>query len=49
MIGVTNKRSFYYYRDNRFLIGKKKSEEFLSSKFPIPSIKYKLWSVPLWG
>jgi hypothetical protein len=49
VLAVTDKRAFYYHKDNIFLLKKKKSETFLSSKFPIPTIKYKLWTAPIWG
>ena len=49
VLAVTDKRAFYYHKDNQFLTKKTKSEEFLSSKFPIASIKYKLWAMPLWA
>jgi len=49
VIGVSDKRGFYYQREDRFLSNSKKTESFLSSKFPIATIQYKLWTVPLWA
>ena len=49
ILAVTDKRAFYYHKDNIFLLKKKKSETFLSSKLPITTIKYKLWTAPIWG
>ncbi|TXT53597.1 MAG: membrane protein of unknown function [Promethearchaeota archaeon] len=49
VIGVSDKRGFYYQREDRFLSNSKKTESFLSSKFPIATIRYKLWTVPLWA
>ncbi len=49
IIGVSDKRAFYYQKQKSLLLKTKKSESFLSSKFPIATLEYKLWTVPLWA